>query len=241
MKLREGEDYVVLQQGQPKENAAKAVIGPGTGLGQGFLTKSELAPYYEVFPAEGGHSEFSPRNEEDFELVKHAKKFIEESDNIENLRGKGHVERISVERVCAGPAIPLIYDFMRTRYPDLERGLEKVEGYNFNVLEARNVIEQALLHNDPLCLKVVEKFTEIFAVEAANLALKTLPLGGLYLIGGVTTGISEYMKSSKTFLDNFNQKGRLSSVMVKIPIYLVLHETQVGILGAEEKAFRVSK
>jgi hypothetical protein len=46
--------------------------------------------------------------------VKHAKKFLEESNNIENLRGKGHVERISVERVCAGPAIPLIYDFMRT-------------------------------------------------------------------------------------------------------------------------------
>ena len=42
---------------------------------------------------------------------------------------------------------------------------------------------------DPLCFKVVEKLTEILAVEVGNMALKTLPYGGIYLVGGVTTGI----------------------------------------------------
>ena len=51
-------------------------------------------------------------------------------------------------------------------------------------------------HKDPLCLKVVEKFTENFGTETGNLALKTLPYGGIYLIGGVTAGISEYLKST---------------------------------------------
>jgi len=73
------------------------------------------------------------------------------------------------------------------------------------------------------------------------MALKTLPTGGIYLIGGVTNGISEYIKNENVFLKNFNEKGRLSSVMIKIPVYLVLHEASVGLFGAEEKAFRLLK
>jgi hypothetical protein len=53
-----------------------------------------------------------------------AKEFIETSDNIENLRAKGKTSRISVERLCAGPSIPLLYGFMKKRYPDLESTLE---------------------------------------------------------------------------------------------------------------------
>lgn len=66
------------------EGGVKSVIGPGTGLGQCFLTKSEFAPYYEINPAEGGHCEYSPRSEEDFELLTFAKDFIEHSENVEN-------------------------------------------------------------------------------------------------------------------------------------------------------------
>jgi glucokinase len=84
-----------------------------------------------VYPAEGGHTEFSVRSKEDFELLEFAREYIENSENIENLGAKGKVNRVSIERLCAGPAVPLIYDFMRTRYPDFERVLEK-EGINFN-------------------------------------------------------------------------------------------------------------
>lgn len=75
----------------------KIVIGPGTGLGQAYLTKSKFAPCYEVFPSEGGHAEFSPRSDEDYELMKFASTYLKESDNIENVSvGKGEVSRISV-------------------------------------------------------------------------------------------------------------------------------------------------
>jgi glucokinase len=47
----------------------------------------------------------------------------------------------------------------------------------------------AIKNNDELCMKVVEKFTENLGTETGNLALKTLPYGGIYLIGGVTDGI----------------------------------------------------
>jgi glucokinase len=45
----------------------------------GFLFKSEYSHLYEVSPTEGGHSDYSPRNDEDFEFLKFAKKYIEES------------------------------------------------------------------------------------------------------------------------------------------------------------------
>ncbi len=227
-----------MTDAQPTDNGVKLVIGPGTGLGQGFLTKSENSPYYDVFPSEGGHVEFSVRSKEDFELLEHAFKFIEESDNIENQRAKGKANRMSIERLCAGPAVPLIYDFMRTKNPDLERTLEK-EGINFNQMTSPMIIDHAIKKKDPLCMKVVEKFTEIYGVEVGNSALKTLPYGGIYLTGGVTSGIQEYLLHSDTFLNAFYQKGRQEKKMRKMPIFIVKHDIQLGLLGSEECARRI--
>jgi len=88
------------------------------------LTKSKFSPCYEVFPSEGGHVDFSPRNQIEYELLEFAKDYIENSNNVENLRGKGKIHRVSMERVCAGPAVPLIYEFYKKQNPDLKRVLE---------------------------------------------------------------------------------------------------------------------
>lgn len=130
---------------------------------------------------------------------------------------------------------------MRQKYKDLERTLEDKDNIAFKDMTSKMIIDHALVNQDPLCLKVVEKFTEIYAVETANLALKTLAFGGIYLIGGVTHGISEYLIHEETFMKNFYMKGRMETKMRKVPIFMVKNETQVGILGAEEYAFRMFK
>ena len=96
------------------------MTGPGTGYGQAFLVKSSFAPCYEVFASEGGHVDFPARTDEDWELVKFAYQFVENSNNVENLRGKTKATRLSIERVCAGPAVPLIYEFFKTKIPGSE-------------------------------------------------------------------------------------------------------------------------
>lgn len=173
-------------------------------------------------------------------MLEFAKNFIENSENVENQRAKGKIDRVSIERMCAGPAVPLIYDFMRTKYPNLERVLEK-EGFSFNDIDSKMIIRQGIEKKDELCLKVIEKFTELFGVETGNFALKTLPYGGIYLIGGVTTGISDYILHHNTFIKNFYQKGRLSEKMRKFPLYLIKSETKIGLLGAEECSYRVMR
>ena len=126
---------------------------------------------------------------------------------------------MSVERLCAGPAVPLIYQFMKEKHSNLEVVLEKDskfgKGKKFDDIESKDIISLAINHNDPLCMKVVEKFTENYGTEVGNLALKTLPYGGIYLIGGVTAGIQKFMKSESKFMDAFTDKGRLVDFIKK--------------------------
>lgn len=165
-----------------------------------------------------------------------AREFIENSNNIENQRAKGKVGRMSVERLCAGPAVPCIYAYMAKKFPNLEKVLEKDK--NFDEIESKDIISCAMKTKDPLCMKVVEKFTENFGTETGNLALKTLPYGGIYLIGGVTNGIKEYLTSDTKFMDSFYNKGRLSDHMRSFQVLLVDPKIEIGLAGAQERARR---
>lgn len=77
-------DAIKLDQVQPEKGGTMVVMGPGTGLGEGYLTKSVFSNCYEVFSSEGGHTDFSVRNEEDWNLRQFAINYIRDSNNIEN-------------------------------------------------------------------------------------------------------------------------------------------------------------
>ena len=61
-------------------------------------------------------------------------------------------------------------------------------------LTSGDIITAGVERNDELCMKVIKKFSEIFAVEVGNVALKWLPYGGIYLVGGVANGIKDYLE-----------------------------------------------
>ena len=82
-------DYERLNDAKIEKDGVKIVGGPGTGHGQGFLIKSKFSPCYDIYPSEGGHKEFSPRNETEYELMQFAHKYIKSSDNVENRQFKG--------------------------------------------------------------------------------------------------------------------------------------------------------
>ena len=141
-----------------EEDGVKIVLGPGTGHGQGFLIKSKFSPCYEVYPSEGGHVEFAPRSELDQRLLAFAHEYIENSNNVENKRGKPkyRLNRMSHERLGAGPAIPLIYEFMKKEHENLPRIFETGDAKKTpDEINCHDVIQAAMLQNDPLCMKVV--------------------------------------------------------------------------------------
>jgi len=98
-------------------------------------------------------------------LVQFAYDYIENSGNIENSRSKSKLTRISHERLGAGPAIPLIYEFMKKENPGMASCLETGAGAKTpDEINSHDVITAALEKQDALCKKVVDKFSEIFAV-----------------------------------------------------------------------------
>ena len=94
------DDLHTLQTGHPHADGPIAVLGAGTGLGEGFLIRQ--GGDYHVYPSEGGHADFSPRSELEFQLLKY-------------LLDKHNITRISAERVVSGQGIVAIYQFLRDR------------------------------------------------------------------------------------------------------------------------------
>lgn len=218
------EDIHTLQAGQPDLMAPIAVIGAGTGLGQCFLVGQ--GQQQVVYPCEGGHSDFAPRSELEFQLSQY-------------LREKHNIDRISVERVVSGQGIVAIYQFLRDRQkmtesPEIEgviRTWEQEMGAKEKTVDPGAVIAQAALEKrDTLCQKTLELFVDAYGAEAGNLALKLLPYQGLYIAGGIAAKILPLMESAG-FLIAFTQKGRMSSLLERVPVHVILNP-QVGLIGA---------
>ncbi|MBN3890930.1 MAG: glucokinase [Nostoc sp. JL31] len=225
------QDLHTLQVGKPQPETPIAIIGAGTGLGQGFLIKQ--GNDYQVFPSEGGHADFAPRNEIEFQLLKY-------------LLGKHDIQRISVERVVSGMGIVAIYQFLRDRKfaaesPDIAqivRTWEQEAGQEEKSVDPGAVIGTAALEKrDRLSEQTLQLFIEAYGAEAGNLALKLLPYGGLYIAGGIAPKILPLIQNSG-FLLNFTQKGRMRRLLEEIPVYVILN-SQVGLIGAALCAARL--
>ncbi|MFM2060790.1 MAG: hypothetical protein RLZZ507_460 [Cyanobacteriota bacterium] len=225
------QDLLTLQVGKHQTDAPMAVIGAGTGLGQGFLIKQ--GNQYQVFPSEGGHADFAPRNELEFQLLKY-------------LLDKHDIQRASVERVVSGLGITSIYQFLRDRQIDPEnpeiaqivRSWEQEAGQAEKTVDPGAAIgSAALAKSDRLSEQTIQLFIEAYGAEAGNLALKLLPYGGLYIAGGIAPKILPLMQNG-SFMLSFTQKGRMRSLLEEIPVHIILNQ-QVGLIGAALSASRL--
>jgi glucokinase len=201
-----------LSEGDPSQIGNRALIAAGTGLGEGILTWN--GHYHVPMPSEGGHSDYAPRNEDEIDLLRF-------------LKQKYH-GRISFERVVSGMGITNIYEFLRD-VRGLEESAELAERLKHEDPNAV-ITELALAKTDELCEKTLDMFVSAYGAEAGNLALKVLSVGGLYIGGGIGPRIVEKLKDG-TFMKAFTDKGRLSQLLVNMPVRVIL-ESRAALLGA---------
>ena len=209
-----------LQVGEINHSAPIAVIGAGTGLGQSFLIPQGNS--HQIFATEGGHTDFAPHNDLEFELLKY-------------LRTKLNVHHISVERVVSGQGIISIYQFLRdiNYAPESSSIGEQIrlwEQETEKTIDPAAIISQGATDGDDLCLKTMTMFIEAYGAEAGNMALKLLPYGGMYIAGGIAAKNLSLMKDGN-FLTAFQDKGRMIPLIERIPLHIVLN-SEVGLLGA---------
>ena len=82
-------------------------------------------------------------------------------------------------------------------------------------------------------------FIEILGGEAANLALKVLATGGVYIGGGIPPRIIPQPQKSR-FMDLFLNKGRFSEMMADIPVHII-RNSKVALYGAAYEALKAAQ
>lgn len=207
------EQVYVLSEGDPNQVGNRALLAAGTGLGEGILMWNG---YHHVpYPSEGGHTDYAPRNEDEMDLLR----FLKQKYN----------GRISFERVVSGMGMRNIYEFLRDG-----KGMDEpawLAEKTAAVDDANSVItEMGLANKSELCAKTLDMFVSAYGAEAGNLALKVLSVGGLYVGGGIAPRILEKLKDG-TFMRAFTDKGRLSQLLINMPVRIIL-ESRAALMGA---------
>jgi glucokinase len=210
----EAADLHTLNEGQPAPGGVIAVIAPGTGLGEAFLTWD--GSRYRAHASEGGHTDFAPTNALEAGLLRYL---------------LGRFEHVSYERVCSGRGLPNIYAYLKDsgyaeEPPWLAEQLASVEDPNPIIVNA------ALYGERPceLCVAMLNTFVSILGTEAGNLALKVLATGGVYLGGGIPPRILPALEQEE-FIEAFRRKGRMSDLLARVPVHVILNP-KVALLGA---------
>jgi glucokinase len=204
-------DVVTLQQGTPAEHGTIALLGAGTGLGEGFLVWD--GDGYRVHSSEGGHADFAARDAVEWRL------------RTTLLDEFGHV---SYERILCGAGLARVYRYLAVtgfapERSELQHEMERDD-------PAAVVSRHALAGDDPLSVKALDLFASVYGAQAGNLALTVLATGGVYLGGGIAPRIVTKLGDG-TFIAAFRDKGRLSDLAAQIPVHVIVNP-DVGLLGA---------
>ncbi len=210
--ILEEEDLETLSAGMPIHHASLAVIAPGTGLGEAHLHWNGTD--YQSFASEGGHVDFAPTDQMQFELMT----FLQE-----------RIGHVSYERVCTGPGLLNIYAFLKEtgKYPEPDWLREQISITD----KPAPIISQAALEGKAeIATATLDLFISILGREAGNLALKVLATGGVYLGGGIPPKIIPFLKK-RLFIESFKDKGRFSSMLANIPVHIICNP-DAALLGA---------
>ena len=209
------DDFLVLNQGEAGGSDNCAIISAGTGLGEAGLVWDGVRR--RPVASEGGHADFSPRTDLDIELLKY-------------LRTQSG--QVSWEQVLSGPGLFNLYKFLR----DTGRGEEPAWlAAEISQGNPPAVITHAALEGKSnLCVQALDLFVNYYGMEAANLALKFLAVGGIYLGGGIAPKITAKLQNGK-FMDAFVRNARLGNILKLVPVHVILND-KTALFGAARHA-----
>lgn len=212
------EDLAVLQAGssaEPRGNVA--VIAAGTGLGEALLYWD--GSQHHSIATEGGHADFAPRTDLEVALHRH----------LRELHG-----RASYEHVLSGPGLRETYRFLRLESgtPEPEWLTQRMAGSN----AAAAIAAAALEASDEVCEQTLDLFVSVYGAEAGNLALRTLPRGGLFVGGGIAPKILPALQSG-VFVRAFTDKGFFESLLGELRVCVAL-EPRAALIGSAHFALR---
>lgn len=210
-----GKDQIyTLHEGDVAGVGHRGLLSAGTGLGESVLIWDPKTRKHTPIPSEGGHADFSPRTEQEMNLLRYLQRVL-----------KGHV---STERVVSGIGIQNVYAFLRDdqkmEEPDWLRERLKTEDPNAVIGTS------AEAGAAPICVEAMNLFAAALGAKAGNLGLTLLAAGGIYLGGGIAPKVLKVMENGK-FTEAFLDKGRMRPILEAMPVRIILDDT-CALLGA---------
>lgn len=206
-----------LKEGLRDPHGTLAILGAGTGLGEALVVRD--ATQRIVVPTEGGHTDFGPWDARSDAVLR-------------RLRDK--YGRVSIERVASGLGIADLYEVVAAEgwATPLTATLE-------GQTETTRAIGEAALR-DPAARVAIELFARALGAEAGNLALKSMPRGGVRIAGGILPKLLEHAEGVvvPALLSGYLDKGRMRPVVERFAIDVVL-AGDVGLRGAQAVAERL--
>lgn len=212
----------VLNRGERDPEGNVAVIGAGTGLGEAFAVYDAASRGLRVFPSEGGHADFGPKNEEQVALWRWLEK---------------KYRHVSCERILSGEGLANIYGYL-VATGEYEIPTSLTDAFAGGSDAAATISKCGLRGEPKICVKALDIFVSIYGAEAGNLALKILPYGGLYMAGGISAKIVKKL-NEPAFMQAFLNKGRSAELLKKIPVSVIM-DPETGLIGAAVKALAAS-
>ena len=205
-----------------------AIIGAGTGLGmsRGLITSKSIS----VFPSEGGHREFSPRTQDEWELVQW-------------LKSKLNLQRISIERIVSGTGLGMIArwkldDPSKLNHP-LQNILKRIDSDDSDLIDLPALVWEEANKKDKLMSEALNLWLDAYGSAAGDLALQELCSSGLWIAGGTAIKNLNGINSSQ-FLDAFSNKGRYQSFLKEIPL-IVLKDPEATLFSSACRAHLIAE
>jgi glucokinase len=204
-------DFEILIPGDPEEGGNISILAPGTGLGEAGLFWD--GRFHHPFATEGGHCDFSCRNEADLRLHNYM---------LEKYKV------VSWESIVAGPAIFSIYQFLC----EVEKRSESVaiQEKIRNADPSAVISEAAIEGTDAVCVEAMRIFVRHLAHECCNLILKLKSTGGLLLAGGIPPKIVSLLRDP-WFNQNLLDCDRMQHLVEKVPVKIILND-KAPMIGA---------
>jgi glucokinase len=187
-------DLARIGGGRPEAGAPMAVLGPGSGLGVACLI--DRSEKRLVIASEGGHATLAGACEQEDQVVDHLRKRF------------GHV---SAERAISGNGLENIY-----------QAIAALEGLEIPPRNAAEITKNALSGECRVATRSLNTFCAFLGSFAGNVALTFGARGGVYIAGGISTRILDFLIRSE-YRDRFEAKGRLRNYLEAIPTYLITH------------------
>ncbi|OIJ40725.1 glucokinase [Massilia timonae] len=187
------DDLAQVGGGAPLAGAAIGLVGAGTGLGVSGLVPS--GERWIPLHSEGGHVAFSPLDEREVTVLRHAWQ---------------RYDHVSAERFVSGPGLVLIREALA-----MSRGMASDKD-----LSPSDIVTRGLSGGDALSLEAIDCFCGMLGTVAANLAVTLGARGGIYIGGGVVPRLGAYFVASP-FRPRFERKGRFSEFTARIPTWLI--------------------